>query len=73
MYTTAQIAHNKKLTQQLLNDKNLLQTSLYKTLKDIAQELRQIINYHDWRYYVLAQPTIKDIDYDYLFDALKKL
>ena len=35
--------------------------------------LREIINYHDWRYYVLSEPVITDFDYDSLFKQLKEL
>ena len=40
--------------------------------KDIPQ-LRKVINYHDWRYYVLSEPIITDFDYDSLFKQLKEL
>lgn len=35
--------------------------------------LREEINKHDYRYYVLAQPTISDEDYDKLVKELEKL
>lgn len=35
--------------------------------------MRKVINYHDWRYYVLSEPLILDVDYDGLFKALKQL
>lgn len=35
--------------------------------RDVIDELKQVINFHDWKYYVEAQPTIKDYDYDQLF------
>lgn len=58
-----------------LND---LSSSLIKGLipDDSAQavdSLRKIINYHDWRYYVLSEPIITDYDYDVLFKELKKI
>lgn len=36
-------------------------------------ELRQQIRQHDQAYYVLAQPTITDLEYDRLMDELKSL
>ncbi len=41
--------------------------------KKIIEELRQVIRYHDWRYYVLASPVISDYEYDKLFHLLVSL
>lgn len=41
--------------------------------KKIAEELREVIRYHDWRYYVLANPVISDYEYDKLFHLLKDI
>lgn len=40
--------------------------------KEIA-ELREIIQEHDYKYYVLAEPTISDEEYDKLVKKLEKL
>lgn len=37
------------------------------------KELRQAINNHDYRYYVLADPVISDEEYDKLYKELEKL
>ncbi len=58
--------------------KKLLGYSL-KDIKDkkeaekIAQELREVIRYHDWRYYILSNPVISDYEYDKLFHLLKEI
>lgn len=36
-------------------------------------ELRELLNYHNYRYYVLDDPTIPDSEYDRLFHELKQL
>lgn len=36
-------------------------------------ELKQQLNYHNYRYYVLDDPTVPDIEYDRLFQELKQL
>ena len=41
--------------------------------RDVVDDLKQVINFHDWKYYVEANPTIKDFDYDMLFKQLKSL
>ena len=38
-----------------------------------VEQLRRLINYHNYRYYVLAQPEISDEEYDLLFRELKQL
>ncbi len=37
------------------------------------EELRKEINYHNYRYYILADPIISDAEYDRLFEELKRL
>ncbi len=41
--------------------------------KSIIDDLRDVIRYHDWRYYVLANPVISDYEYDRLFHLLKDI
>jgi len=44
--------------------------------KDVMQrieELREQVNYHNYRYYVLDNPEISDAEYDRLFDELTAL
>jgi DNA ligase (NAD+) len=38
-----------------------------------ARELRDRINYHDYRYYVLDDPVIADVEYDRMFRSLLEL
>ncbi len=59
-------------TRQLLK----LSIKGIKTKKDaekIINELREVIKYHDWRYYVLSSPVISDYEYDKLFHLLVAL
>lgn len=37
------------------------------------KELRDILRYHDWLYYVLSEPKISDFNYDHLFKKLQEL
>ena len=39
----------------------------------VIDDLRQVIRYHEWRYYVLSEPVLADAEYDQLYTLLKKL
>lgn len=38
-----------------------------------AEELRQVIRYHEWRYYVQNAPVISDFEYDQLYKQLEAI
>lgn len=40
---------------------------------DTVADLRNVIRYHDWRYYVQSEAVISDFEYDQLFAWLRKL
>ncbi len=42
-------------------------------VRERIEELRRLIHYHDYRYYVLNQPEISDAEYDRLFRELRAL
>lgn len=41
--------------------------------EEILQQLREVINYADWKYYILSEPVLADEEYDRLFKQLKHL
>ncbi|HXH18649.1 MAG TPA: NAD-dependent DNA ligase LigA [Chitinophagales bacterium] len=43
-----------------------------KEAEKLVVRLRDVINYHDWRYYVKNDAVISDYEYDRLFTLLKK-
>ena len=43
------------------------------TIRETAEELRQKIQYHDHRYYVLDDPQVTDGEYDGMMQSLRKL
>lgn len=43
------------------------------SIKARLEELRRLIHYHDYKYYVENRPEISDAEYDQLFDELKAL
>lgn len=36
-------------------------------------DLRRLINYHEWRYYILNDPVVSDFEYDQLYKKLEAL
>jgi len=67
MYTEEQQHQLNHLTQQLVKHTDNLPVA------EKVTALRQVLNYHDWRYYALSQPTLQDYDYDMLFKELRSL
>lgn len=43
------------------------------TVRQRIEKLRELINYHNWRYYVLDSPEISDAEYDSLMRELREL
>src|SRR5690242_6451648 len=43
------------------------------TARERAEELRQQLNYHNYRYYVLDAPEVSDAEYDRLMEELRGL
>ncbi len=41
-------------------------------VKERVEQLRVVINHHNYRYYVLDSPEISDAEYDELMRGLKK-
>ncbi|MCB0503702.1 MAG: NAD-dependent DNA ligase LigA, partial [Bacteroidetes bacterium] len=39
----------------------------------IADDLIEVLNYHEWKYYVQSNPIITDFEYDQLFKKLKDM
>ena len=70
LYSTAQqkqlFETSKQLIQEGISDEQVL-------AKEQAQKLREVIVYHEWRYYVLDQPVLSDYEYDSLFQMLKDI
>jgi DNA ligase (NAD+) len=71
MYTEQDIADFTKLTDKLVKI-NRDKISHDEAAK-IANDLRDVINFHDHRYYILAEPLVSDFEYDSLFKLLKHI
>lgn len=66
MYSVEQQQELNKLTEALVQHGSF-------SNEEKVKALRRIINYHDWRYYVLSEPTLLDVNYDKLFKELKDI
>lgn len=66
MYTAAQIQQFKTYTNQYLVD---FKDAAY-SIEQINQ-LKEILRFHEYRYYVLNDPLIADVEYDQLFKQLQ--
>lgn len=40
---------------------------------DDTEQLRDVLRFHEYRYYVLSEPLVSDFEYDQLFKALEKV
>jgi DNA ligase (NAD+) len=70
LYSTAQ---QKQLFE---SSKQLLQEGISDVQSHVSEQtlkLKEVIVYHEWRYYVLDQPVLSDYEYDCLFQMLKDI
>ena len=78
MYAREEERELQKLTDELLKEIEGKSKEDFKKLtteeaRELAEKLRRVIRYHDYKYYVQASPVISDYQYDKLFAALKAL
>lgn len=72
MYSAEEQQKLIALTTELLKRTSVAISDKEKDASFLHQ-LRQVIRYHEWRYYVLSEPVIADFEYDQLFSFLKKI
>ncbi len=68
--------YSKENQSHLLQLSNKLISSLNKEIENPIEKigiLKQVINFHDWSYYINSNQLITDFDYDQLFALLKKI
>ena len=67
--------YTKELTQQIQKQTIALlkkEKDDAISLKDVA-DLRTVLKFHEYRYYILNDPLIADVEYDGLFKQLEKI
>jgi DNA ligase (NAD+) len=64
--------YSKDQTKKLQADTNALIKKKDIGTKDI-ESLRDVLRFHEHRYYILNDPLISDFEYDQLYKALEKI
>lgn len=59
------------LSKKLLHTPNA--TLLSENPAELVDDLRRVIGYHEWRYYVQNDPVVSDFEYDQLYKLLERL
>ncbi|MCX8021112.1 MAG: NAD-dependent DNA ligase LigA [Chitinophagaceae bacterium] len=67
--------YNQKATTelQIKTEELLKKLSQNSVDKNYLEDLREVIRFHEYRYYILNDPLIADVEFDRLFKALQKL
>ncbi len=65
MYSPQSTKTLQKLTENLLSKKNPGPGDL--------EDLRNVLRFHEYRYYVMNDPLLADVEYDRLFKSLEKM
>ncbi|MBL0305169.1 MAG: NAD-dependent DNA ligase LigA [Chitinophagaceae bacterium] len=68
MYSKEQTKELQKLTAELIKKQ-----SPFSIKEQDAEQLRDILRFHEYRYYILNDPLISDYEYDQLFKTLEKI
>lgn len=69
MYDSSQEKLLFSLTKKLLDTQESDQFSAY----EHVEKLIEVLNYHEWKYYVQNSPLISDFEYDKLYKDLERL
>jgi len=73
MYAQEQQQEYIRLTQHFIEQLQKGPIKDKQQAKKIIEDLRNVVRYHDYRYYVLADPVISDPEYDTLFKAIQRI
>lgn len=65
--------YNEEQSKQLQKQTTLLLKSLNETGAEEVNTLRDVLRFHEHRYYVMDDPLLADAEYDQLYTRLKKI
>src|SRR5690606_24133709 len=70
MYAQEEQKRLYELSKQYLDDSS----AVHRESADLkAADLRQLLIYHEWRYYLLNDPVVSDYEYDLLYKQLEAI
>jgi DNA ligase (NAD+) len=70
MYNTEQTKQLQQETEEWLSSINAV--NFKEIIKNNVEQLRDVLRFHEYRYYVQADPLISDYEYDTLYKQLEK-
>lgn len=70
MYSKEQQLRFYEMSKQFLKAQK---PELQKRAQENINDLRELVKYHEWKYYVMNDPVISDFEYDTLFKLLEVL
>lgn len=53
--------------------KKFLKNEDYTPDEKVVADLRKLLHYHEWRYYIMNDPVVSDFEYDQLYKQLEKI
>src|SRR5690242_9907298 len=65
--------YNESLTKKLGKTTSQLLAKLPQIDKKDINDLREVLRFHEYRYYIQSDPLISDFEYDQLFKSLEKI
>lgn len=69
MYSPEQQQTLTELTKKILSD---AEYGIHQVPIQFAEQLRELIRFHEWRYYIMNDPLISDYEYDVLYKKLQE-
>lgn len=70
MYPKAAQKRLYELSKAFLSEDNAVKNT---SQEEQVQQLRELIVYHEWRYYILNDPVVSDFEYDQLYKRLEAI
>lgn len=65
--------YNESLTKKLGKATSQLLAQLPQVDEKDINELREVLRFHEYRYYIMSDPLISDYEYDQLFKSLERI
>ncbi|MBL7832121.1 MAG: NAD-dependent DNA ligase LigA [Saprospiraceae bacterium] len=70
MYSAERQQTLNEISKKILSDKGYCDSLIP---AELADELKELIKFHEWRYYIINDPLISDYEYDLLYKKLQQV